>query len=126
MDQSQPVPGGGTDRHVLFGVALVVLGALILVDRLAIFDLTLNNWPIVIIALGLVKLIDPSCSRRVGRSRRPGAWLLFIGGWGIVSELHLLGWEYRTSWPLLVVGAGLMLVWRWYEGPDACERPRER
>ena len=125
MEQSQPVPGGRAVRHLLFGVALVVLGALMLVDRLAIADLTISYWPFFVIAFGLVKLVDPGRSCPVPRSRRSGVWLLFVGCWGIVNELRLFGLGYETSWPLLVVGAGAMLIWRWYEGPDACARPRE-
>ena len=52
------------------------------------------------------------------RSRRFGSWLLFIGCWGLLSSVHAFGMSYETSWPVLVVGAGLILVWRSFEGPD--------
>ncbi len=32
-------------------------------------------------------------------------------------EMHLFGLDYGTSWPLMVVGAGLLIVWRAYDGP---------
>jgi hypothetical protein len=124
MEDSQRAPRGGA--HLLLGIALIVSGALLLVDRMAWMDVDVNYWPFFVIAFGIVRLIDPPRSGRVARSRRSGMWLLFIGGWGLVNEFHLYGLDYDTSWPLMVVGAGLMLMWRSFEGPGGCPQPRER
>jgi hypothetical protein len=112
------------DRRLFFGVALIVLGAIMFVDRMtpAEFD---NGWPFLLIVFGIWKLIDPPASRRGVRSRRFGAWLLFIGCWGLVNELRLFGLDYATSWPLIVAGLGLMMVWRSFAGASVC-RPQER
>ena len=124
MDDSTAAARGRP--HLFFGVALIMLGALLLVDRMAVMDLDVSYWPFFVIAFALIRLIDPPPSGRVPRSRRSGMWLLFIGGWGLVNEFHVYGLDYETSWPLMVVGAGLMLVWRSFEGPGACQRPQER
>lgn len=118
MEQESPRQ---LDRDFVWGLVLILLGAMILLDRL---DWTAagSYWPFLLILLGVVRLVDPPPSGRVARSRRPGAWLLFIGVWGLVNEFGLLGFEYSNSWPLMLVGVGLMFVWRAFEGPDRCDR----
>ena len=125
MEQRRVVRGGHADCHLVFGIALVALGALMLVDRMAIVDVRISYWPFFVLAFAFVKLLNPPSTEQGLRSGRGAAWLLVIGCWGIVNEFHLFGLDYDTSWPLLVVAAGLMMVWRWYEGPDACGLPRE-
>jgi Domain of unknown function (DUF5668) len=124
MEQTQEPAQARPDRHLLFGLALVVLGALMLADQLSLGELE-NSWPVFPIVFGIWKLIHPPPSGRVMRSRRPGMWLLYIGAWGIVNEFHLFGLSYEKSWPLMIVGVGLMLVWRSFEGPDRDCRPKE-
>lgn len=123
-DPTRQAPGGPGDRRFLFGMALMLIGVAFLLDRFAIVDVTGDYWPFILIFLGLVRLLFPSRSGQVVRSRRPGVLLLLIGLWGLVSEFHVWGFEYETSWPLLIVIWGLMLVWRSFEGPDRCARPR--
>ena len=117
MEQRHDAPRGRTDRHLFFGVILIVFGALLLVDRVLPVEFV-HGWPVLLIALGVWKLIDPPRSGRVARSRRLGSWLLFIGCWGLLGSVHAFGMRYGAAWPVLVVGAGLMLVWRSFEGPD--------
>jgi hypothetical protein len=119
--EERPAPSGRTQRHLFFGLALIVFGALMLVDRLSSVEFD-SGWPFIPIVFGIWKLIDPPPSGQVMRSRRLGSWLLFIGCWGLANSVHLFGLSYDTSWPLLVVGAGLTLVWRSFEGPDMPRR----
>jgi hypothetical protein len=69
-------------------------------------------WPFILMAFGLARLADSGVppDRRPG-ARRSGIWLLFISVWGLVSEFHWFGLAYRSAWPLLIVGAGTMIVW---------------
>jgi hypothetical protein len=117
MEHSQDAPRRRTDRHLFFGIILIVFGTLLLVDRVLPVEFE-HGWPFFVIALGVWKLIDPPRSGCVARSRRLGSWLLFIGCWGLLSSVHAFGMRYDISWPVLVVGAGLILVWRSFEGPD--------
>jgi predicted tellurium resistance membrane protein TerC len=41
-----------------------------------------------------------------------GLWLIFIGAWMLISEQHLFGLDYHTSWPLFLVAIGLLMVLR--------------
>ena len=35
-----------------------------------------------------------------------------VGGWAWASENHLFGLEFGTSWPLLIILAGVLVVWQ--------------
>jgi hypothetical protein len=70
-------------------------------------------WPFLLIALGAIRLVSPEPSgSHGGRHRgRSGAWLIVVGLWGLVNEAHLFGFDYGSSWPLLVIAVGAMMVW---------------
>ena len=121
MEQMQEVPRGGADRRRFFGITLIVFGALMIVDRLTSVEFD-TGWPFFAIALGVWKLVDAPPSGRVLCSRRLGVWLLFIGCWGLLNSVQTFGMDYGNSWPALVVGGGLNLVWRSFEGPDMTRR----
>lgn len=108
--------------RIMFGIAIIAAGVLMLVDRLELANVRVTSrlWPMFPLALGLLRLIDPPalCDGRLG-TRRSGAWLVFIGCWGLMNEFHLMGFEYQNSWPLLVVFAGVNIVWRSIEAPAA-------
>ena len=103
---------------VVAGVILMIVGLSMLVDRLDL-DVRLSEhvWPLILIAMGVARLADAGASRDCQKSPRSGAWLLYIGLWGLISEFHLFGLDYRTSWPLLVIGAGAGIVWRALDSP---------
>jgi hypothetical protein len=41
--------------------------------------------------------------------------LTAVGVWGLISEARLFGFDYSTSWPLLIIAAGMIMVWRAFE-----------
>lgn len=43
----------------------------------------------------------------------------------MVSEFQLFGLDYSISWPLLVIGAGINMVWRSFE-PECVGRSARR
>jgi cell wall-active antibiotic response 4TMS protein YvqF len=98
---------------------LMAAGALMVIDRMDLAEvrLTAYMWPFIPLALGLVRVIDPAI-RPDGRvsSPRSGVWLVLLGCWGLANEYQLYGLDYQNSWPLLIVLAGLNIVWRSVEG----------
>lgn len=113
-----------SQKRLVFGLTLVLVGTALLLDRLSAIDINRHYWPFIPLFIGIVKLLVPSRSGQVARSRRSGAWFIFIGLWGLVSEFHVFGLYYDTSWPLFIIGFGLMVVWRSFEGPDQSKPPR--
>jgi hypothetical protein len=98
----------GIDRGRLAGgAALLVLGLVLTADRLHLAPLSwlYPLWPTALMAAGVaLGLAGPA-------RRREGAWLTGVGGWLLANNLgHFGALEIRfaTSWPLLVILAGLI------------------
>lgn len=101
--------------RVVFGLVVMLIGTLLMLDRLDWWGVRLNVplWPWFLIVLGLVRLTDlPADARGGTRGRRSAVWLLFIGAWGLVNEYRLFGLHYGHTWPILLIGAGVLMVWR--------------
>jgi len=64
-------------------------------------------WPLLLIGFGLARLLAPASGKRDPHS---GLWFLMIGVWCAVSTWGLFGFSWATSWPLLVIGIGLLFV----------------
>jgi hypothetical protein len=113
--ERHPKPGKG---QVVAGIILMIVGLSLLVDRLDL-DVRLSGhfWPFILIVMGVARLTDGGAACDGQRHTRSGAWLLYLGLWGLVTEFHLFGLDYRTSWPLLVIGAGAGIVWRALDTP---------
>ncbi len=89
------------------GLILIALGIGFLLDQLDIAEfsgIVRRYWPMILVLIGLPKLF-----RR--ESVWSGLWLIAIGTWLQIADLHLFGLTYRTSWPLLLIalGAGIIL-----------------
>lgn len=116
----------GNSSRVIVGLVIVAIGVMMLVDRMGIADMSMfmwgRLWPFILIAMGIARMFDAP-PRRPGRpSHRTGGWLLWVGVWGLVSEFQVFGLGYDTSWPLLVIGVGVAMVWRAF-GHDAERAP---
>jgi hypothetical protein len=116
---------GCQGASLFVGVVIMLVGIALLVDQATFLQVDHRFWPFIVLAIGSLKFVADSRSGG-RRSRRSGVWLLFVGAWGLVNEFHVLGLEYSTSWPLMIVGSGLMIMWRAYEGDDGDARRRAR
>jgi hypothetical protein len=128
---AQPETRPRSRAQVTFGLAVMLLGAVMLADRLDWTNLHINVpfWPFFLIFLGLARLKDRRIDRRGHvRVNRVGWWLMFVGAWGLVNEYRLFGAHYGHSWPLLLIGGGIMVVWQAVD-PLTCvaatQAPRE-
>ena len=108
---------------ILVGLVIMFVGLSMLIDRLGISSIHLSGrfWPFVLIAFGCARLLASSTDADDGRrSTWSGVWFIYLGLWFFINEFHVMGFWYPTSWPLLVVGAGIGMIWR------AIEQPRGR
>lgn len=112
---------GGRNLRILLGLLCLFVGGVVLLDRAGIGRQHLPEqlWPFVLITMGFVHLFDAPADAWQRRSRRPGIWLVIIGCWGAVNEFHLFGFDDETSWPLLVIAAGTIMIWRALDPPIA-------
>ena len=111
--QTQPEAPRANMGRVSAGAVIMTMGLIMLLDRSEVLGRTL--WPafpgFILIAFGLVNLAGTGrdCS---GRRQSPlnGVWLIFIGSWLSMNLLHVFGFNWVNSWPLVVVAGGVMIV----------------
>ena len=105
--QFQPQSHKQCDSFTL-GVVLVVLGAVFLLDHLAIIHARdyWQYWPAFIALAGVITVV---------RARRPsevveGLFQILVAFYLYASFEHLYGLNFRNSWPILVIGVGVSMV----------------
>ena len=122
--------GGIRPGAIIGGAFLLVLGGTMFLERSGLADIQMRHiiGPACLIILGTLMMFEQGglvFSRRVrqpdgttvrhGRRRggmAGGVWLVGVGCWMIVSQQHLWGLDYRTSWPLLLILSGIMMLLR--------------
>lgn len=124
LDHEHDEPRGIRPGTIAGGAILLTLGALMLADPTGALRLHSNRLvaPLLLLAFGVASLINATGDRaggwseRRGRRRRMrgsgGVWLIGVGAWMLLSEMHLFGLDYRTSWPLFIVMWGVLMVVR--------------
>ena len=100
--------------RLVFGLALVALGLLFLLERFDLVSISLPWawWPLILVALGVGKMLDS----REGCEPQGGVWLVFVGLWLICNFQGYFGLTWENSWPLFLVMGGAMIVWRAMRG----------
>jgi hypothetical protein len=115
---------------ILVGLVIMFAGLAMLIDRTGISSIHLSGrfWPFVLIAFGCARLVTSSAD---ADGRRPstwsGVWFIYLGLWFFINEFQVMGFWYTSSWPLLVVGVGIGMIWRAIEnsGRRAAQRIEE-
>jgi hypothetical protein len=92
------------------GLLLLTIGTLFLLENLDViyFDHLSSYWPVIVIAFGVMKLLDAENMDR----RADGFWWIYVGVWLLVSTTHFLGLSFHNSWPLLIIGWGISMLWK--------------
>ena len=95
---------------IVFSVAIIALGALFLLDNLGIlrFYDVFRYWPAILIALGVVRLVD---SRGSG-SFVAGGLLAGIGALLLLDNLGLIVFDWRVFWPAILIALGILMLLR--------------
>jgi len=113
-------PDSGTvSASLIFGLAIVAIGVLFLLDN---FGVPVGNvwgyWPVILIAIGLAKLVDSKDA--AGRSG--GAIILLVGLVFMADKIHLPFLRDRNLWdlwPVAIIVVGFMMLWGALEGKGA-------
>jgi hypothetical protein len=89
----------------LFGVILIIVGIVFLLDELGIMMLGHLEtwWPMLLVLLGVSKM---AWKRRVGA----GGWLVLVGLWLQAVQLSLFGLTFGNSWPVFLIAVGAILI----------------
>jgi hypothetical protein len=120
MEIQQHRPRTFVPAAVVAGSALILLGIALLLDATGTTAIRPGRFiaPLILIGIGASIVLDRGRCKgaRDGERQRGrpagGLWLIGIGCWMLVSQTHLFGLSYGTSWPLLVVFMGMLMVMR--------------
>jgi predicted membrane protein len=98
-----------SDKRFYFGVILIVVGVILILERLNLIPESmadmLISWQMLLIGIGVLSLI--------GGNRTAGTILIVIGGTFLIPELITVPHEIRRIyWPLILVGIGIGILMR--------------
>lgn len=96
--------------RVLFGLGVIGVGVLALLDNLRLFDIALLRtfWPLALVLWGLGRLAWP----RHGGSGLFGLALIAMGLALTAQHLGYLQFHWRDWWPVFVIAIGLSILMR--------------
>jgi predicted membrane protein len=113
--------GSRSPAHgIVFSVAIIALGVLFLFDNLGIirFNEVARYWPVILIALGVVRLVDSHGTASVVF----GGLLAGAGGLLLLNNLNIIYFDWRIFWPAVLIGMGILMLLRthsWHQDwPD--------
>jgi predicted membrane protein len=94
------------------GLILIGLGTLFLLGHMGIVDAgrLWKFWPLVIVVVGLVKFFKE-------RSQVGGAITIVIGVLLQLNQLGYLQLSWGSLWPLILIAAGIAMIWSRLEMP---------
>jgi hypothetical protein len=114
---------GWENGHRLIPAIIVIgIGVLFLLDNLHIlyFQEWVRYWPVILIAIGLVKLVDANSAG----GHVAGAILVGLGAIFLGQTLGYLNVRLHDLWPLFLIGAGLLMLFRGDSWHGICRGPR--
>jgi hypothetical protein len=94
----------------IFGVILIGLGAIFILDNLGYVDAFRfwEYWPVALIGFGLASLIAP----KDAGDPASGAVLAALGTFFLLRKLDVIDWRFRDVWPMFLIVAGVALIAR--------------
>lgn len=97
---------------IVVSLGVIALGLLFLLDNMGIlsFHDVARYWPVILIALGVVRLVDSHGTTSVVF----GALLAGIGSLLLLDNLGIFYFDWRLFWPVVLIGLGILMLLRTY------------
>ena len=107
MELTERQPNTAASVKLVIGIGLTAAGLLLTADNLdlVVAERYLRWWPVVLIAIGAMKLMAPG-------TRIFGTVLTIVGAWILAFNLRLIDFTIFDLWPLILIGIGVMMVGR--------------
>ena len=98
----------GVTSQVVLGLLVIAMGLLFLLDNMGLIDMhrAFSFWPMLFVIVGTVKL----CDTRSQGGTLLGAGLVGVGILMMLDRLDIIDFNWRTMWPLVLIGLGAFLV----------------
>ncbi len=96
--------------QVIIGVIIIAVGVIFLAGNYGLLNahLVLSYWPVPILVLGAVTIINADSNAR----RMFGAFIVLIGVWGSSHQIWGIPFRVWNLWPAILIGIGIMFVLR--------------
>ncbi len=99
----------GSDKRLYFGIILILLGVILILERLNLIPESVSDmlisWQMLLVGFGVLSLI--------GGNRTAGTILIVVGGMFMIPELITVPHEIRRIyWPLILVAIGVAILLR--------------
>ncbi len=109
--------------RMFFGVVLIALGILFFLSNygLIYIDHLGRLWPVLLILFGLVKLSEGGAHAAQGH----GLGWIFLGLWFLISMNRMWDLDFHNSWPILIIGWGVSILWRSFYKPTVVQIAEE-
>src|SRR5450759_2372849 len=109
--------GNRFNPGIVPAVIIIGIGLLFLLNNLNIFFIhdIWRYWPGILIAVGLVKMVDSP----VSSGRITGGILIGVGVLFLADNLGFLNLTWENFWPLVLIGAGVLMLWSRLAPPPA-------
>ncbi|MBC3884565.1 LiaI-LiaF-like domain-containing protein [Undibacterium griseum] len=95
-------------KNVSFGLVLVVIGSLFLMDKMHWVD-AVDYWylfPALIALSGIILIFSSSHPDLIAK----GVFRIIFAFWLYASIEHLWGWTFHSSWPVILIAWGIQSI----------------
>jgi predicted membrane protein len=99
-------------QHLFWGLALVTVGMVFLFGNMGMVDaryLLGRYWPLLLIAVGVLRLIEPGADERRSNS---GIFWIVVGAFFLAGSTGVLQIAFWNFWPIALIGWGALMLWR--------------
>jgi predicted membrane protein len=92
---------------LIAGGLLIFFGVLFTLDNFGVLDAgdVLDYWPLILVAIGLVKVLQPR-----NEGQRTFGYVLLAFGFFFLFQIFLFH-HIRVAWPFILLAVGALLVW---------------
>src|SRR5689334_5389059 len=111
----QPGRSGRTSQGLIPAVAIVAIGALLLLNNLHVVyvDRWYRFWPVLLIGAGVAKLLE---SNHNG-GRVMGGIFAGVGALLLLDNLNYIQLTWDAFWPMVLIGIGILMLFNRLSGP---------
>ena len=103
----------GHGPGIVGSVAVIAIGTVFLLDNLGIvrFEDVARYWPVILIALGVVRLVESHGTASIAF----GGILTAAGSLLLLDNLGIIIFDWRLFWPAILIGMGILMLLRTLE-----------